>query len=82
MPELHVFTNGDETAVGTDIDHAISETRKLNGLGADEYDRDEWEQLPDDQSLTINDEDEGKLVHTCAEWCVINGPGYLCGTDY
>ena len=49
---------------------------------SEEYSDLEYTQRPDDMPLTIHDDEGGKEIKTCAEWCARNGKGFLCSTEY
>jgi hypothetical protein len=79
---LHVYEND---VIDYVVATSVEEAKELMSKAFDdveEYLETEYIQVPDDKELTINSDDEGLLTHTCAEWCKINGKGFLCSTEY
>jgi hypothetical protein len=90
---LHVFSNGYEWWVATDIKHAKDLCMENMGGNPDnlfdyEYLLEDvegmgWEQLEDSRIIGMYIDEEGHLEKkTCAEWSIENGEGFLCGTEY
>lgn len=81
MSDLHVFEND---VIDWIVAESADEARQIafeHSGKSDEYADLEYTQCPDDQPLTIN-EDGNETTKTCAEWCTINGKGFLCSTEY
>jgi hypothetical protein len=61
----------------------LTEQRKQEGSDPPDEDDAQFSACPDDKLLTIYlDTDEGQVTKTAAEWCVANGRGFLCSTEY
>jgi len=79
---LHVYKNDViDHVVATSAEEAKGLMCKAFG-DVEEHLETEYIQVPDDRELTINSDDDGLITHTCAEWCKINGKGFLCSTEY
>lgn len=78
---LHVYENEVTDWVVT-ISEEEARKLLLDFFKSDEYEDLEYTQCPDDQDLTITNDDTGKETHTCAEWCKMNGKGFLCSTEW
>lgn len=92
MSELHVYTASEEewvvaaspvdardvycAHIGCEPDEAPDQGTAYGGTHTDD-----WEALPDEQTLKIYD-DETTHSKTCAGWVREHGRGYLCSANY
>lgn len=87
MPELHIWTNGEEWVIAESANDALLVAAE-NGAYANpaDYQRDtgempsSWEQI-EDGPFPINCEGDKVIKHTSI-WIAEQGRGYLCGRDY
>ena len=88
MSDLHVFCNGTDKVIATDIEDAWAAWCETTGESREAYSGETWawEQMPDDASLPImRDPESGdrtKDTLTCAEWVAKDGRGFLCSTEW
>lgn len=83
---LHVYANSaTDWYVAESVEEAVTLYRKENektGLDDSELDL-EFLQCPDDMILNIRNDDQNKSERkVCAEWCFINGKGFLCTENF
>lgn len=78
---LRVWYSGEEWVIAETQEQASEFAVSGGHLHHDEL-PEEWTALPEDQILVIVDEDFGAETHSCAEWCALNGPGFLCGNNW
>lgn len=85
---LHVFSDDDgcDSVVAYSAEDAWAVWQEQTGEKRDDYPDKRWEQDPDEEPLSILEEtDEGEMVRTTrtrAEWCALNGRGFLCSTEW
>jgi hypothetical protein len=83
MAELHVWHNDCDWVIATDAEDARKVCAESCGMLLTDVDPDEWEQWPNDRTLTIVEEDPTrKTVKTCGGWIAEHGRGFLCSTEY
>lgn len=69
---FHLYTNHEDWIWGTSLDEAVA--AYAAELETDEFeDLEIWDQVPDDKSITITDDDpsddeDGEVVRTAREW--------------
>lgn len=78
---LHLFTDDDGNIYAAEtLEHAKELWTKDTGQHSDESG--EWVTIPDERSLTIDD-DGVKSTKTAAEWVAeVHGPGCCFSTNY
>ena len=83
--DLHVFTAEDEEfVIAASSEDAAAVHRECVGedlVFCESEGPVTWEQLPDDKSFTLNDEDEGRQTRTCGEWAKLRGRCYFATTN-
>lgn len=89
---LHVFTDRTDFYVASSVDDVLALWVELTGDDPGYFEREEWNQEPDDRQMTIWCEDDqptephsdgAELVtKTCSEWAASNGRGFLASTEY
>lgn len=83
---LHVWTNGNDSVIAESKEEALALLIKEVGPDDGENQKIEnWSVTPDDKRIGINFTD-GPAGHresyTAAEWCALNGKGYLCSQEH
>lgn len=85
---MKVFTNDTDTVVAEDLADVQRVVEAHYGATFEQegWTLDEWEQVPDDQVITIcNFHDRGaddKEARTAAAWASSEGRGFLCSTEW
>ena len=84
---MKVFSERCDSVIANDVDDAWVVWEKHCGEKRKDYDNEEgfWEELSDDQKLSIHDEDDSlpqPQKKTCAEWIKEKGRGFLCSTEW
>lgn len=84
MEELKVYRNDIiEWVIARSPEDASDLVKEHAGEPDPDWDTGPWRALPDDDVLTIEDEDLATVVtKTCAEWVASNGRGFLASTEY
>lgn len=89
--QLHCYTNGTDTIVAHDQDHAWEVWQQYLEVDLQEdlkdYTKEDYyplDQVPDDQPITIVEYDRDGPTETkrAVEWAALNGVGFLCTTEY
>jgi hypothetical protein len=94
-PPLHVWVDEVNYVVAESAEAALDVMRKQMGVADDADDEvldgngisplSEWRALPDDKTLEMGSDDPDVFptrTMTCAEWCRVEGPGYLGSSEY
>lgn len=88
MSQLHVYTNGTEWWVASDVEYVYPAREEWCGETREDLDDDFWE-MDDTEtiSIVVNElgeiDDNGETLKlSAAEWAVREGSGFLCALEY
>ena len=89
--DLHVYTDEFDSVIAKDLPDAFAVFKEHSGIGPDEFDQEDWYQVPDGQEVRIyqgdgcmakpEDFENNSIAKTAAEWATERGRGFLCSTE-